>query len=113
MDAKKLYLVAFSDSKQYTLYADKAEELNVLANIEKELNEYLKTLFPDETFAYFTTPRVTEISEKHIHNYDGYPVLNEEAIDQIKRELKREVKVREEVETMNSDAPQNTVSPKY
>ena len=56
MDAKKLYLVAFSDSKQYTLYADKAEELNVLANIEKELNEYLKTLFPDETFAYFTTP---------------------------------------------------------
>lgn len=111
MDAKKLYLVAFSDSKQYILYADKAEELNVLATIERELNVYLKSLFPDETFAYYTTPRVTEISDAHAGRYVDYPRLDENALEQIKCELKREVKIREDLETINSDAPQSNIAP--
>lgn len=113
MESKKYYVVSFSDSKQYILIADKKEGMNKLTNIENELNSYLKSLFPDETFAYYTTPKVTEISEAHASQYKDYPVLDSQALTDIKDELKREITIRQDTQELNSDCPENSVAPKY
>ena len=107
----RLFIVSFGDSRQYRMeYAD-ANDPNALvhsapfAKIEEELNDYLKAEFPDETFAYYTSPKVTEIDWSHRDQYASYPVLDASAIDSIKKLLAKEVREMNANRELNDNAP--------
>lgn len=114
-DKKRYYLVSFGNSRIYRL------EYNVedgehhrshepFAKVEKELNDYLKREFPDGTFTYFTSPKVTEITkDEDEHKYHGYPELDAKALDDLKNLLKREVEDMEAVKKSNSNAAFSTI----
>lgn len=109
---KKLYIVNFSDSEKYQLVTDSVDHNKELARIEDELRRYLQHEFPDDdSFTYFVTPRVTEISWVHRDQFSGYPVLDDKAIESIKQELKREIQARDDDNVLDSNAPFNTVGP--
>ncbi len=113
-NTKHLYIVSFGDSKQYRIEVSDDKVNGVakdtrLVQFENELNEYLKQEFPEGTFAFYTTPKVTEISEAHRDQFESYPPLNEEAVDEIKKVLVKEVKVMTADKQLNDNAPWNTV----
>lgn len=111
---KHLYIISFGDSNKYRLTADSnAQHIERLDAYEKELSAYLHRLFPGETFAYFTTPKVEEIIIEHADQYASYPELDDRALEEIKNRLKTEVENREEQDQLDSDAPFNDVAPKY
>lgn len=111
MNTEKVYLVSFGNSDEYVLRDGAAGKDSALTSIEAELNAFLRSEFPDETFAYFTTPKVTEISEGNVEKYAGYPVLDAKAVDTIKHVLEREVKDMEANKVLNDNSPFANVNP--
>ena len=112
MESKnKLYIVSFGDSRKYRLpFVELPSDRTPLANMEKELNEYRKKEFPDDNFAYFTTPKVTEVDWDHRDKYESYPLLDGKAIEEIKKVLSEEVKDMRSTQEMNDDAPFSDVN---
>ncbi len=108
---EKIYLVSFGNSKKYILRDTEVGEKSKLTRIEAELNDYLRKQFADETFAYFTSPRVDEISAEGADKYASYPKLDAEAVESIKKVLAKEVKNMEFQQTLDSDAPFSNVNP--
>lgn len=108
---EKVYLVSFGNSDKYVLRDGSVGKESELTKIESELNSFLRQKFPDETFAYFTTPRVDEIAASHVARYASYPELDSAAITSIKEVLAREVKEMEANKNLNSDAPYANVKP--
>ena len=100
----KLYIVSFGDSEKYRL-AVKEGDSDPLQGLEKELDSYLRERFPGDSFAYFTSPKVTEVTWEHRDRYENYPELNDKAIENIKAVLVKEVKDRNDMQQLNSDAP--------
>ena len=87
----KIYLVSFGNSDKYLLHDNSAGEKSELARIE--------------TFAYFTTPRVTEISPAHASQYSDCALLDTRALESIKKVLAREVEDMEAARRLNDNAP--------
>lgn len=108
---KKLYLVSFGHSDTYALSASHEEATVCLDRIEAELNAALKSRFPEDTFAYYTTPRVTEVDADHSSEYAGYPALDEKAVEAIKKVLETEVQNMNDQNQLDSDAPFANVNP--
>ncbi len=108
---EKLYLVSFGNSDKYLLRDGATGEASTLAKVEGELNAFLRSKFPDDTFAYFTTPRVVEIAPEHAADYASYPALDDKAVDAIKKVLEREVEDMEANRQINDDAPFANVNP--
>lgn len=108
---EKIYLVSFGHSDKYILHDTEVGEKSELTRIESELNSYLRQKFPDESFAYFTSPRVDDISAADADEYSGYPKLDANAIEEIKRVLAKEVQNMEDNDSLNSDAPFANVNP--
>lgn len=112
---KRLFIVSFGDSRKYRMeYTDENNPYSLehsapFTEIESELNAYLKSQFPDESFAYFTSPKVTEVSWEHRDKYLEYPVLDAAAIEDIKKVLVEEVKDMNSNKALNADAPWNDV----
>lgn len=106
---KKFYLISFSDSNRYRYETTDEEGLSKVLKIEKDLNDYLKRLYPEETFAYFTSPRVTEISWEHRGRYMDYAPLDGTAVKAIKEELAREIASREAVAHLDDNAPYSKI----
>lgn len=107
---KRLFIVSFGDSDKYRVeFEDKStnpyEHPYPLASVEKELNEYLNKQFPGKTFAYYTTPRVTEVSWAHRDQYLDYPELDADAMEAIKKVLKVEVENMESNKRLDNNAP--------
>lgn len=110
---KRLYIVSFGDSRQYRLpFVDKVapdglhhSDLTPLTQVERELNTYLRERFPDDHFAYFTTPRVTEVEWSHRDKYEAFPLLDAHAMEDIKRVLSKEVRDMRSTEKLNSNSP--------
>ncbi len=100
----KLYIVSFGDSEKYRLTVREGEA-DPLQAVEKELDTYLRDKFPGDSFAYFTSPKVTEVAWEHRDRYESYPKLNEKAVEAIKVVLAKEVKDRNDMQQLNSDAP--------
>ena len=82
-------------------------------SIEKELTDYLSSIFPDETFAYFTSPKVVELAPEHHAEFEKYPPLDAAAIKEIEAVLKAEVANRADQDMLDSNAPFNQVEPEY
>lgn len=118
-DKKKLYIVSFGDSDKYRMLfteqpsADGLHHsgMTPLAEIERKLNDYLTEKFSEGNYAYYTSPRVTEIEWEHRDQYEDYPMLDEEAVKVIEDVLALEVKVMLDNEELNQDAPYSNVSP--
>ncbi len=114
-NTNRLFIVSFGDSRKYRMeYTDAKDPYSLdhsapFTEIEAELNEYLKSQFPDESFAYYTSPKVTEVSWEHRDQYMNYPVLDDKAIADIKKVLVKEVKDMNDNRELNSDAPWNDV----
>lgn len=102
---RKIYIVSFSDSNKYLLEDSKAVADSKLVAIEKELNDYLAKEFPEDTFAYYTSPKVVEISEDQKDNFKGYAKLDEGAVEIIKKELADEIKNLNANKRMDLNAP--------
>lgn len=107
---KHLYIVSFGDSDKYRLsYTDAdlegADKDSPLVKLENELNAYLKERFPESTFAYFTTPKVTELDPSHESQYMQYPELDAAAIEAIKKVLVKEVEEMNSARELNDNAP--------
>lgn len=108
---EKWYLVSFGNSDKYILRDTEVGEKSSMMQIENELNSFLRSKFPDETFTYYTTPRVEEISDEDIEKYSSYRKLNKEAIEEIKSVLAKEVNDMESNSELNDDAPFANVNP--
>lgn len=114
---KRLYIVSFGDSRKYRLpFEEKRYDDNThhsdnspLTEIEQELNAYLRKRFPDDTFAYYTSPKVSEVDYTHSDRYSDYPLLDASAIEEIKEELAREIEDMEANRRLNSDAPYSNI----
>lgn len=110
--SKKLYIVGFGDSRKY-LYTcenvpgrDAMHHMTPFVELEKELNAYLKTRFPGETFAYYTSVRATEVDPAHMEKYEKeYPPLDAAAVENIKKELVREIEDEDATKMLNDNAP--------
>ena len=108
---EKIYLVSFGNSEKYLLRDNEAGEKSILTRLEAELNSYLRSRFPDETFAYYTTPRVDEVPASEIGKYIGYPELAAQAVAGIKEVLAREVEDMQSTSEINDNAPYANVNP--
>lgn len=108
---EKVYLVSFGHSDKYILRDTESGEKSRLTRIEGELNEYLRKKFPDDTFAYFTSPRIDDVSEASKDTYAGYPMLDSRAIEDIKSVLTKEVENMEYNDSLDSNAPYANVNP--
>ncbi|MDE5902721.1 MAG: hypothetical protein K2O78_03480 [Muribaculaceae bacterium] len=108
---EKIYLVSFGNSEKYLLRDNEAGEKSILTRLEAELNSYLRSRFPDETFAYYTTPRVDEVPASEIGKYIGYPELDAQAVAGIKEVLAREVEDMQSTSEINDNAPYANVNP--
>ena len=110
-NTNRLFIVSFGDSRQYRMeYADARDPRALVhsapfAEIENELNSYLKGKFPDETFAYYTSPKVTEVDWSHRDQYASYPVLDQKAIEDIKKLLVKEIEDMNANRELNDNAP--------
>lgn len=108
-DGRRMFIVSFGNSRQYKVTyepnRDGGSALAPFVSLEKELNDYLAGRFPGETFAYYTTPRVTEVDVKHEANYADYPTFDRSAVEDVKRELTREIEVMNSDKELNSNAP--------
>ena len=108
---EKLYIVSFGDSRKFRYPCTVKNGIDAMhhaapfAKIENELHDYLKTVFPDQTFAYYTCARVTEVDQAHADKYADYPLLDQQAIDEIKKELVKEIKDADETKMLNDTAP--------
>lgn len=114
---KRLFIVSFGDSDKYRVeFNDEStnpyEHPSPVAWAEKSLNDYLKEKFPGKTFAYYTTPKVTEVDWSHRDRYADYPVLDEKAIEKIKPVLVEEVENMRYQKKLNDDAPFSDVNVK-
>ncbi len=82
-----------------------------LDKIEAELTAALTTRFPENTFAYYPTPRITEVDPDHSSEYAGYPTLDEKAVEAIRKVLETEVQNMNDQNQLDSDAPFANVNP--
>lgn len=108
---QRMFIISFGDSRKYKLITDSYDRHTALEPVdvaEADLTGYLKRLFPADTFAYFTTPRITEVDIQHADRYADYPDFNEQAVREIKEELKHEVEVMEANREHNSNDPWGT-----
>lgn len=110
-NTQKIYLIRFGNSDQYVLRDNAEGEKSKLASIEGELNAFLREKFPDETFAYFTTPKVEDIALENSAQYASYPELNADAVEAIKKVLEREVRDMEAERVLNDNSPFANVNP--
>ncbi|MDE5774526.1 MAG: hypothetical protein K2H86_08745 [Muribaculaceae bacterium] len=108
---KKLYIVSFGHSDSYTLMDTEEGAKATLARVESELNKYLTGLYPENTFAYYTTPRITEVDPAHADRYAGYAPLDESAVARIEKVLSEEVANMNDQAQLDSDAPFSNVNP--
>lgn len=96
---KRMFIVSFGNSRHYKVeYTPKAGDsksaaMEPMVKYENELNSYLAEKYPGDSFAYYTTPRITEVDPKRADEFRNYPNLDQAAVDDIKRELNREVEV--------------------
>lgn len=112
MENKRIYIVSFSDSRQYIIREDADAEKSRLVEIENMLNNFLSKKFPEDSFAYYTTPKVVEINEELASTeYSGYPELDDKAVEEIKKELEIEIKDMRSNARLDSDAPFADVDP--
>lgn len=115
-EEKKLYIVSFGDSEKYRFeftpkpQMDPLKKCNPLADLEKNLHDFLEEKFPGRTFAYLVTPKITEVRIDHEEQYADYPVLDSKAVDQIKKVLVEEVKSRADLLQLNDNAPFSSIS---
>lgn len=109
-DNVRLYIISFGDSRKYRLFYDPQtgnakSALLPFVEYENELNDYLSKQFPGETFAYYTTPRITEVEADHADRYASYPEFDSRAMDEVKKELVKEIKVMNDNRERNSNDP--------
>lgn len=107
-DTRRMFIISFGDSRKYKVIVDAAGRESALApfvRTEKELNSFLAHEFPGETFAYYTTPRLTEVNPAHADRYASYPDFDDKAVAEVKAELMREVKVMNENRKLDADDP--------
>lgn len=108
---KKLYIVSFGDTRKYRYSctvkkgSDAMHHDAPFAKLEKELNDYLKSQFPNQTFAYYTCAKVTEVDPSHEAKYADYPPLDADAVENIKKELVREIREEDATKMLNDNAP--------
>lgn len=107
----KTYVVHFGNSDRYILRESPEGEKSRLASVEAELNAFLRAKFPDDAFAYFTTPKVEEMPSGSAADYEGYPVLDAGAVEAIKKVLEREVEDMEANRRLNDNSPFANVNP--
>lgn len=111
---RRIFIVSFGNSRQYkvTFEPRNREEtdrgLAQMAHYEKELNDYLAKKFPGDTFAYYTTPRITEVSVDNEAKYEDYPTFDERAVEEVKHLLEREIEVMNDDRMLNSNDPWGT-----
>lgn len=84
---------------------DPYHHTNPLEEVEKEIKDFLEKEFPGEALAYYSTPKITEVDPSRPDEYEKYPVLDKIEVEKIKTELKRQVEVRNDDNTLDSDAP--------
>lgn len=110
-NGKKLYLISFGNSRRYLLTDTESGEKSKLTRIESELNSFLRDKFSNDTFTYYTTPRVEEISNRDKEEFVDYPHLDLHAIKDIKRVLTKEVENMQDQSRLDSNSPFANVNP--
>lgn len=110
MDSKKkFYLVSFGHSDIYTYVFTPGPGTNdhqPLQWLDEELTAFLAKKFPGDSFAYYTTPKATEISWHDRDKYKNYHPLDAEAIEEIKKQILKEAEDQEYLNVLNDNAPQ-------
>lgn len=99
----KLYLISVGDSREFRFKAEDGHEIQV--KLENELNDYLKKRFPEGNYAYFTSPRLTEVPAEEETKYAAYPEFNDEAVAEIEKVLSTEIEAMEADRLLNNNAP--------
>lgn len=111
----RLYIVSFADSEQYRYEFKSNEPIESLKHscpldaIADRLYSSLKNRFPDEPIAYYTTPKVVEISWLNRDKYKGYPLLDESAVEEIETLLATEIEDQMSLQNLNSNAPFDSI----
>ena len=116
-DNMKLYIVSFGDSRKYRFPFTEIpspdglhhSDSNPLSTVEEELNNYLYGLFPEANLAYYTSPKVTEVEWSHRERYADYPLLDSDAVEEIKKVLVKELRDMQSTDTLDSDAPYSNI----
>lgn len=107
----RYYIVSFGNSNKYILHDSAPYKNSMLARVEAELNRFLRNRFPDEAFAYFTSPRVDEVNPKTDDTITEYPPLDSSAMEKIKKVLEVEVENMEANDRLDSNAPYANINP--
>ncbi len=109
----RMFIISFGESRKYKVTVsnkDGSREFAPVVRAEKVLNAYLAKKFPGNAFAYFTTPRMTEVDPAHADKYATYPDFDSAALEEIKAELVREIQVMEHDKHLDRDAPWASVN---
>ncbi|MDE7159929.1 MAG: hypothetical protein K2O24_03665 [Muribaculaceae bacterium] len=104
---KHLYIVSFGDSRKYRMMydGDRAERSPLLTEVESQLNDYLKQEFPEDSYTYYTTPRIVPIEWSDREEYMDYPELDAKAIEEIKKVLAHEIRDMNAINRLDRNAP--------
>lgn len=113
---RRLYIVCFGNSRKYRFEfedianADFLHHRDPLAEVQAKIASDLDKNFPGEPLAYYETPKITEVSYDDKDEYKSYPVLDENAIKDIEKELRNEIQARNDLNLLDRNAPYNDVA---
>lgn len=101
---KQMYIVSFGDSEQYKLVIPGDEHRpHEIKHIEDGILKYLDIKYPSSSTKYYATAKVERISPEEYYKYESYPVLDADAIAQIKKVLSTGIEVQDDTERLDSN----------
>lgn len=109
MKEKKAYTVSFGDSGKYSVEFDGSKEeflhSSEFRHIKDAVFDYVKTKFPEAKYEDVIQPEVEDLNQRD----EVYPVLDADNLGKLKHDVARQVEVKQENRTLNSDAPYSDV----
>lgn len=108
MEHTHLFIVDFGDGDRYRYYcdadnADAASQTRPFVEYDKEIRQYLSRKFPGVAQAFYVLPDMRKIDAKDVHEYEGFELLDDAAVERIKHNLARAMNVRADVRELNSN----------
>ncbi len=98
---KKFYIVSFGDSRKYRV---SQKNYDMIGAVKNELTEALSKQFPGQNICYYIKPQILEVDPDQSKEYENYPELDANGIDEIRKTLATGIEVMDENFKLDANA---------
>lgn len=105
MKDRNYFIVSFGNSDKYAVSFDGSKEefekSDTFRHIKDDVIGAVKEKFPEAACKFSLTPKVEDAPDDKAQ----YPILDPENLEKLKRDALRQIEVKMQDKTLNSDAP--------